>query len=538
MQIEISDGWATVRSNAPSVYAVLRSLEGRRVWTSEKHLKCEATAHNLRVLRALPDAHVIEPAEPAPATAVEPMKYTPKTEPYPHQIQAAQKLNGKKTWALFMEQGTGKTKTLLDWAGRLYYERQITGMIVVSKKGVHAQWVRDEIPKHLNVPVSGAFWPFKTPPKGDGLHVVAVNYDGLKTKTGWEAVSAFAKRHEGRLLIIADESQDIKNARSQRHKAMTALAQWSSHRALATGTPIAKDLTDEWAQLKWLDERIIGIRYVTMFRNTYCVMGGFQARAVVGTRNLNQFKELTEPYVYRATKDQIGILPKAYATWTFDLSPSQLAAMRDIKKELQTQLDDGTVVTAANAAVTLGKIQQAASGFILGETDAHEIVPIEKNPRIRAMVEWLEADDDAGKAIIWFRFRHEAKLIAEALRAEKVDFVEYHGGVNERDRAEAVTSFLSPTGARVFLANPQSAGVGLNLQGGCQRALYFSNSFSAIDRWQSEDRIHRIGTNGAVTYTDLIANKSIDSYILRNLRSKKSLSDLVLGDIRQMMRDI
>ena len=132
-------------------------------------------------------------------------------------------------------------------------------------------------------------------------------------------------------------------------------------------------------------------------------------------------------------------------------------------------------------------------------------MPWDKNPRAMAAMEWFEAGD--GKAIIWARFREDMAIMADALRNSGVDFVQYHGGVNDKDRKLAIDSFLSVKGAQVLLANPQSAGTGLNLQGLCNRNLYYTNSFNAIDRWQSEDRTHRIGTVGAVVYTDLCSKE-------------------------------
>jgi hypothetical protein len=37
---------------------------------------------------------------------------------------------------------------------------------------------------------------------------------------------------------------------------------------------------------------------------------------------------------------------------------------------------------------------------------------------------------------------------------------------------------------------------------------------------------------GAVTYFDLLADKSVDKHVLNNLRSKKSISSLTLDEIR------
>ena len=128
-------------------------------------------------------------------------------------------------------------------------------------------------------------------------------------------------------------------------------------------------------------------------------------------------------------------------------------------------------------------------------------------------------------------------MLAEAMKAAGITFVEYHGGVSTAHRDSNVDNWLTVGGAQVFLANAKSAGTGLNLQGLCNRALYYTNTFDAIDRWQSEDRIHRIGTVGACVYTDMIADKSVDRYILTNLRRKKGLAQMVLSDLSEAMAD-
>tara|TARA_R110000868_G_scaffold160021_4_gene389314 strand:+ start:165 stop:1910 length:1746 start_codon:yes stop_codon:yes gene_type:complete len=530
----------------PAVLSAVPRLEGYRKWLKGGGLAVENTPLNLSILGALPGV-VVERAEnlvagelydrPVPAAT-----YTPKTKPYPHQIRALAKLKDKPVLGLFMEQGTGKTKVLLDWAGELHAAGKITGALVVSKKGAHRQWIEAEIPRHYGAAFTGYFWPlkgaitdwFKGPM--EGLEFFTINWDGLKTTGGQAAAQAFAARHQMRLLIIGDESQEMKNKKSQRWSAINAVKPFSNHRALATGTPIAKDLTDEWAQLSWLDESILGIRYITAFRAEYCVMGGFEGRVVVGSRNVDQFKAKTGPFIFRATKEEIGILPKQYSEWVFDLTREQKEMIKSLKQELEAVLNSGQTITAQTAAVTLVKMQQVSSGFILDENKiAHRLMPVAKNPRVIAALEYLNADD--GAAIVWIRFREDAKIMAEGMKDAGISFVEYHGGTSDAARADAVSQFTAEGGHKVLLANPQSAGTGLNLQGRCRRALYYSNSFNSIDRWQSEDRIHRIGTLGAVTYTDLIAKGSIDRHITRNLMKKKGLSELVLDDIRQLVTE-
>lgn len=535
----------------PVVLNVVGSLEGRRKWLDGGGLQVENTPHNISVLTSIEGVEIVDLAAEASVSpmleadkAFDPGRepYKPKTTPYAHQTEALEKMADKPFFGLFMEQGTGKTKALLDRAGELWCGGHLTGILIVSKKGVHRQWIESEAEAHLNVPWSGLHWPFKglhdnMRPDPEELKLVAFNYDGIKTKKGFIAAEEFCQAHRGKLMIIADESQEMKNQRTARHKTMMQLRPYSEFRALATGTPIAKDLTDEWAQMKWLDDRIIGVKYITTFRAKYCIMGGFEGRDVVGHRNVEEFKEKTAPYTFRATKDELGIAPKQYNRWTYDLTAEQRRLIKELKDDLETTLTSGDKIEISDTTAIMNKVQQISSGFIIdGDEERHRLFEPLKNPRVKAALEWLGAGE--GKAIIWARFREDMAILHEAMDAEGIEHVQYHGGVKDKDRAANVKSFLTEEGAQVFLANPQSAGTGLNLQGLCQRALYYTNSFNAIDRWQSEDRIHRIGTVGAVTYTDMIAKRSIDQYILNNLKRKKGLSDLVLDDAIKLIKEL
>ena len=541
MILELNDTYALLRTSAsPDVLLVASGLEGRRRW-SPAGLHFEPTGHNLARVRAL------RPEEPEPTPEVEAFEevrepYASKTKPFPHQEEALRRM--KDRFALFLEQGVGKTFIAITRAGQLWAAGRIDAVLVVSKKGPHRQWIEEQFPTHFGSDrYDAAFWPVRRFPeillnKDGRLKVFSINYDGVKAEKGKRAVLDFVLAHRGRVFIVADESQEIKNVASARWRAMEEVKKKAATeiRALLTGTPIAKDLTDEWAQLKWLDESILGVRYVTTFRARFCSMGGYEGREVVGHKNLDEFRALTAPATFRVTQEEIGLIPPVFEEWAFDLDPRQIAAMRALKTELLAELDSGALVTAANAAVAIAKVQQISNGFILDEEKrVHLIVEPAKNPRLAAMEEYVEAHDGR-KIIIWARFRADIALIAERLERMGVSHVEYHGGVSDAARADNVVSFLAKDGAQVFVGNPQSGGTGLNLQGGgCLAALYYSNGNNAIDRWQSQFRIQRIGTSGLVTYTDLVAHKSADRGILANLKKKKSISELGIGEIRDLL---
>lgn len=526
--------------------AALTALEGRRYWIGGRRLMVEDTGHNRRILQtAFPSLTINEPPkEPqtAPMAALRPRtEYLQKTVPYAHQTRALDAARQKQHFALFLEQGTGKTKVAIDRFGELYAEGAIDAVLIITKKGVHAQWINEQVPTHLGdiIGYTARYWGQKNWrdvfKDSTDLKIASINVDALITKFGNEQVIKFLKQYNGRVMIVVDESQIIKNSQAKRTKACYDIAKYASHRLILTGTPIAKDLTDEWSQFKFLDEDIIGIKYLTAFRGNFCTMGGFEMRQVVGVRNLPEFKRRVDPYSFRVTKEaELDLPPKVYATVPFEMSDEQKRHFKEMKDTFMTQLDSGEIVSVKIAATCLLRLQQITCGVLPPAEEGGEITVL-PNPRMEALTDLL--DQRQGKAIIWARFNHDIKLIKEKL-GEKA--VTYFGETSATDRQKAVSLFLDPaSGVDYFISNPAAGGTGLNLQGGgCRTVVYYSNSFSSLDRWQSEDRTHRIGMQGTVTYFDLVCVGSPDRRILANLKSKKSISDLALGDIKEILNEI
>lgn len=535
------DGSAVLMAKpSPPVLAVARSLEGRRVWLRTGGLRIEASPFNLDRIREALEVEVetlaAEPVVPISTHGT----YQPKTQAMPHQEAALAKLRGINHGALFLEQGTGKTKIAIDRAGELWCQGRITGVLVVAPKGVHRQWLASQLPDHSGVPFMGAYWPLAQADQaaikpGGRLSWFTINIDATRTEKGFTACKEFIEAHGGNVLMIVDESHLIKNAASQRWKAVNGLGQRARFRLILTGTPIAKSLLDEWAQLRWLDERILGIRYATAFKAEYCIMGGFEGRVIVGHKNIERFTSAVAPYSFRVTKEEIGIIPARHSRWEFDLTKEQLRVIREMKTNLISEIDSGEIATAANAAVAMMRMQQVSNGFFTDENGGIVwMMPPDKNPRCIALLELLTSRE--GSAVIWARFRADIEAIAQALADNGMEAVTYHGGTKDTDRAEAVERFTSGQ-VPYFISNPMAGGTGLNLQGLAQMSAFYSNSDNAIARWQAEARIHRIGTDGVVTHFDLIAPRSPDTLILRRHATKQAISQMALGDIRTMLEE-
>jgi hypothetical protein len=529
----------TVGKPPSSVLAKYRSLEGRKTFAKDESLSFENTGSNIELWQSwFPNSKIIDESSLSVFEEQDRPNDRPefvfKTKPYAHQVRAFEKLKDLTNASLLMQMGTGKSKSLSDLIGYKWSKGQIDAAIILSPKGVHNQWVEEQLPTHMAVPYVGWAWEkgkkaeaeLATVRQSSDLQVLTFNIDAIKTDSAFNLIVQFIRQHNGRVFMAIDEAHLCKNPSALRTKKAYQLGSMCDFRAILTGSPIVKNIADIFGEYRFLDGRIIGAKYFTTFRNEYCETrnNGFGLE-IIGAKNLEKLYGKIDPVTFRATKDELDLPPKMYDEYAFDLSDEQKRRYKEIKTQFMTATTDDKFLTVTNAASALIRLQQISCGYLPTEEGDFIELP---NPRLEALLNVLE--QNPGKAIIWARFTKDIESIHKALSKRSVT---YYGATSPTDREQAVKRFLSPdSGIDYFIGNPAAAGVGLNLQGECTTAIYYSQSFNAVERFQSEDRIHRIGTKGTCTYIDLIARGTVDKKIASNLKAKKSLSDLAIDEIR------
>jgi SNF2 family DNA or RNA helicase len=460
-----------------------------------------------------------------------------------------------------MEQGTGKTWTLLADAERLFAKGTIDSVLVVAPNGVHTNWINREIPTHMEGNIVARAWrsgagvrhmksleDLFTPRKeGESLalRILAVNIDALVTKKGYDFCERFLL--SGSALILLDESSRIKNPDAARTKALMRLRRYCKGARIASGTPVTNSPVDVFAQMEFLESGLLGTTSYRAFvaeyadvlpsthplmqnmvrRNPRAAYAQIIARNPDGSprwRNLEKLQKLLEPHSFRVLKKDCLDLPeKIYKTITFELDAAQQRAYDKMQDELRIELGDNTELPVSELAALI-KLQQITSGYVNTPMGVRYVS--DDNPRLKTLMDAIEDVD--GKFIIWARFREELDAIAAALKEAEISCVQYHGGVSREDREAAVDGFQNGN-VRVFVGQPQSGGIGLTLTA-AETVFYFSNDFNLETRLQSEDRAHRIGTRKNVVYIDIAAESTIDEQIARNLQRKQRTAALVLGD--------
>lgn len=212
------------------------------------------------------------------------MTFLFKTQPYTHQREALEASADCEYHALLMSMRTGKSKVIIDTTTYLYGRGEVNALVVVAPKGVHRNWIVNEVPDHLPNEVNhlAAFWQGLTTKTqrttwerlftddSVPLRIFTFNYDAIIHPKGKEQFKRVLTTF--RCLLAADESHRMKTPTAERTKVMLGAAKYAPYRRILTGTFLTQGPLDAYAQLKFLDPTISGFSTYTAFRSHYAVL--------------------------------------------------------------------------------------------------------------------------------------------------------------------------------------------------------------------------------------------------------------------------
>jgi SNF2 family DNA or RNA helicase len=298
-----------------------------------------------------------------------------------------------------------------------------------------------------------------------------------------------------------------------------------------TGSPVTRNPLDLYSQCEFLDPMHLNHSSYYSFRNRYAIMksaniSGRSINLVTGYQNLGELSDKLKPFSYRVLKEDCLDLPdKIYMKREIELTPEQKKLYEQMRKEALATLN-GKTVTTMTALTQLMRLHQITCGhFSADDGSVQEI----KNNRLSELLDVLEEIE--GKAIIWAHYQHDVKNIFKLLE-EKFgpgSVVHYYGKTLPEQRDYAIKNFKTNDKVRFFVGTPATGGYGITLTQ-ANTVVYYSNGYDLEKRMQSEDRAHRIGQKKTVTYVDLIAEKTVDTKIVKSLRKKINIASKVMGE--------
>lgn len=482
--------------------------------------------------------------DPAPL-----LPYPVKANLYKHQIRGANmalrafgaldaKTPGGGFGELF-EMGCGKTLTTIAVAGALYNLGKIDRVLVVAPTSVCSVWPHDlnqfatfpwearvllgDKKKRLKALNELENWPFKA------LRIAVINYESTHRDGIFEALAAYKPD-----LIVCDESQRIKNPSAAQSKALHELGDAAPFRMILSGTPVQNNAVDLYSQYRFLDPAVYGANFYA-FKNRYCIMGGYGQHQIVGYRNMDELVEKEHSVAYRVTKEECLDLPQqTFINRYVQFTDAEQAIYEQLRKSSFLELETGENVTATTILTMYLRLMQLTGGFLTADESTR---PKQVNTaKLDALADIV--DDyvvDAGKKLVIFaRFRAEIAAIENLLRLRKIQYGSIYGDVPMEERGKIVEDFQTNPDTKVFVAQIQTAGLGITLHA-ASTAVFYSYDYNYANYAQALARIHRIGQRLPVTYIHLVVDGSIDEKILAALENKEDMAKTVVDSWREVL---
>jgi SNF2 family DNA or RNA helicase len=348
-------------------------------------------------------------------------------------------------------------------------------------------------------------------------HVVVTTYPVLVRDEERFAEQQFS-------LVVLDEAQAIKNARSQARRAVERID--AEQRVCLTGTPVENHLGELWSIFDWLTPGLLGdeLAFRRFWRQPIEQRGDAE--------RLLALRELVAPWVLRRLKRDVAkeLPPKTELSVPVELGAEQrelyeairVAAHADVRRAIRTKGFAASAVTILDA---LTKLRQACCDPRLVAMNAARGVT--DSAKLDALLDLLAEQLAAGHRVLVFsQFTSMLALVGEALRARGTAYLLLTG--QTRDRQRVVDAFEEGR-ADVFLISLKAGGTGLNLTS-ADTVVHYDPWWNPAAQAQATDRAYRIGQSKPVFVHNLYVSGSVEERVMALQQRKRWLSTTLLGD--------
>ena len=315
-------------------------------------------------------------------------------------------------------------------------------------------------------------------------------------------------------LLVLDEAQFVKNARSKTHLALRRIEAGST--IAITGTPMENSVMDLWA--------LLALAAPGLFPRVEDFVRDYRRPIENGDDAvLARMRHRIRPLMLRRAKSVVAAeLPeKQVQVVSVVMSPTH---ERIYQKHLQRErqrvlrlLEDDLADHRVAILASLTTLRQMALHPGLVEPDYLESMSAAKLDALLDQVQELVAEGH--RALIFSSFTRFLRMAQERLHEERIETAYLDGSTTER---EAVVRDFREGTAPVFLISLKAGGFGLTLT----EADYVF----VLDPWwnpaaeeQAIDRVHRIGQDKTVFVYRFVSADTIEEKVLALQEHKRTL---------------
>jgi SNF2 family DNA or RNA helicase len=378
-----------------------------------------------------------------------------------NQLNAISKLQKLKVGALFMEPGTGKTRSAFEIIKSIPGNPYILWLTPFLTK----QNLQDELTKWggLDCEIVG----IETISSSDRTYLQLFR----KLEVAWNSV------------VIVDESLKIKNWDAKRTRRIIELGKIAEYRLVLNGTPISRNLLDAWAQFEFLSPKILNMGQAE-YKNTFCEytritkrFGGnktYTKEYINKYHNVDYLYSLIQPYVFECDLSlEIG---KQYIDIDFKI---EAAIMKEYQMLKEKYLDNE-------------KLQMMNNNIFLELTMKMQHLYTNAEQKFEILDRFIK-ENNPQKILIYRKYL---------------------------DAEEAIKKRYP----NIRVLSIQSEAFGLNLQA-YDTIIMWDKVWDYALVKQMEHRIWRTGQTNVCRFINLNGNVGLEQLIINNINKKQNLLD-------------
>lgn len=457
-------------------------------------------------------------AAPSPIRYFYDFPIRPPFKPFEHQVTTAEFFTLNPRGICLNDMGTGKTLSAMWGADYLMDMGQVGKAIIVCPKSTMSAVWENEVAQHFmskrTTAVLSGSRERRLKQLARDVDFYIVNHDGLKV-----IASELRKRPDINLWIV-DEAADFRNADTARHQLLADLVRPTDWLWLMTGTPCPQEPTDAWGLAKLLHGNRVQPQYYTHFRNQ--VMTQITTYKWVAKPDaFEKAYEILQPGIRFTKESCISLPPVTFQTRMCSLTPDQVSAYKEMITTMVASVK-GIEITAANAAVKMGKLLQVCVGSIYDEFG--EGYAIDSSDRLKVCEEVCE--EAANKIIVFVPITHALDVVAAHLR-KRWTVATVDGRTSDTNRKQIFNDFQNAQHPRILVAHPQTTAHGLTLTKADTTIWYAP--IHRLDLFeQANNRMNRPGQKNKMTVV-MLAATMMEQNLYQALKAKQNVQDSVLG---------
>lgn len=337
------------------------------------------------------------------------------------------------------------------------------------------------------------------------------------------------------VLTIVDECQALKG----RGKLFSGVREFSLTRdlILMSGTIMSKP-GDGYSYVKLNTPDIYASYH--QFENIHVAERNI-FKQVTKWQNLDLLQANLNVARVKRTKEEVhSALPKArYIPILYDLAPDHMALYKRLMEEQLLLLEDGSKIDATNATRLYHAAQQIITnyGYYAGDetkvSGVYDLVDVLMDSvGVGDLGDPATGVQPASKLILWTQYKKtSAGMLAHTQKylGARKDKSYAVAAYSDADSKKSIANFLGDKHAALLVAQPGSAGAGLNPQHLCWHCAFIEVPTTTIPFEQSAGRIDRKGQKYRPNIYLFIARGTIQEQLLKNLFSNDNLVQQASG---------